>query len=89
VEGASDAQSVVEVGFEELHLSQGLTHSAATGARARRVVSEIVQIAHGRGALVAGVGVNDRQHHDAFVETGCDLATGDLYGATEPANTID
>jgi EAL domain-containing protein (putative c-di-GMP-specific phosphodiesterase class I) len=48
-----------------------------------------VQIAHGRGVLVAGAGVNDPRVHRELVEAGCDLATGGLYGAAEPANTID
>jgi EAL domain-containing protein (putative c-di-GMP-specific phosphodiesterase class I) len=89
VEVASDARRLVEVGFGELHLSRSLTNALTTGAGARHVVSEIVQIAHGRGVLVAGAGVNDAQHHQELVEAGCDLATGDLYGAAEPANTID
>jgi EAL domain-containing protein (putative c-di-GMP-specific phosphodiesterase class I) len=66
-----------------------LTNALVTGAGARHVASEIVQIAHGRGVLVAGAGVNDPQHHHELVETGCDLATGGLYGAAQPANIID
>jgi len=89
VEVASDAQRLVEVGFGELHLSQSLTNALAAGAGARQVVSEIVQIAHARGVLVAGAGVDDPQHHHELVEAGCDLATGGLYGVAEPANTID
>ena len=53
------------------------------------MVSRMVDIAHGHAALVAATGINNRQQRDALLETGCDLATGDLYGKPEPTNTIE
>jgi len=85
----ADAQDLDEYGFGELHLSNALTSAAAHAADARRTVSEIVSIAHERGLLVAACGVNDEGHRDVLVESGCDLASGDLYGRPEPADTID
>jgi len=89
IDVASDVQRLAERGFDEMHLSRGLSVAAAADPEARRAVSDIVRIAHDCGALVAGVGVDDPQHHDALVESGCDLATGGLYGKPQPANTID
>ena len=89
VERAADAQDLDEYGFGELHLSQRLTSDAALDADARWAVSEIVRIAHARGLLVAACGVRDEQHRAVLTEAGCDLASGDLYGRPEPADTID
>ena len=89
VEHASDARLLDEHGFGELHLSHRLTGDAVKGADARLTVSEIVRSAHERGLLVAAGGVDDEQHRDLLLEAGCDLASGDLYGRPEPADTID
>ncbi|HTL86471.1 MAG TPA: sensor domain-containing phosphodiesterase [Acidimicrobiia bacterium] len=86
---ASDAQHLIESGFDELHLAPGLTNAAATDLEARRAVTEIVRIAHDHGVLVAAADVGDRSHRDALVEIGCDLASGPVYGEPEPADTID
>jgi EAL domain-containing protein (putative c-di-GMP-specific phosphodiesterase class I) len=89
VEHAADAQDLDEYGFAELHLSPRLTSSAAQVVDARGTVSEIVRIAHERGLLVAACGINDERHRDVLVEAGCDIASGDLHGRPEPADTID
>ena len=89
VEHAADAQDLDEYGFGELHLSPRLTSDAAQAADARATVSEIVRVAHERGLLVAASGVHDLQQRDLLVEAGCDLASGDLFGRPEPADTID
>jgi EAL domain-containing protein (putative c-di-GMP-specific phosphodiesterase class I)/GGDEF domain-containing protein len=86
---APDAQHLAQSGFDELHLAPGLTNAASTESEARHAVTEIVRIAHDHGVLVAAAGVGDRQHRDALLETGCDIATGPLYGDPEPADTID
>jgi len=54
-----------------------------------RVIADIIRVAHDRGLAVVATGVNDRPLGDALVELGCDLATGDLYGALEPTRSID
>ena len=89
VDATSDAERLAELGFDELHLSRRLTRAAAIDPDAQRVISEVVRIAHDRGALVAGSGVNHSRQHDALIEAGCDLASGNFYGRAEPANTID
>jgi EAL domain-containing protein (putative c-di-GMP-specific phosphodiesterase class I) len=38
---------------------------------------------------VSACGVGDEQHRAVLAEAGCDLASGDLYGNPEPADTID
>jgi EAL domain-containing protein (putative c-di-GMP-specific phosphodiesterase class I)/GGDEF domain-containing protein len=86
---ASDVRRLAERGFDEMHLSSSLSVAAASDPESRRAVSDIVRVAHDCGALVAGTGVDDPQQHDALVESGCDLATGDLYGKPQPANTLD
>ena len=88
-EDVSDAEHLAERGFHELHLSLGLTNAAATELDALRSVTELVRRAHDLGLLVAATGVNREQHRAALVETGCDLASGDLYGAPMPADTIE
>jgi diguanylate cyclase (GGDEF)-like protein len=89
VEQTSDAQRFADLGFDELHLSYKLTNAVATDAGARRAVSEIVGIAHDRALLVTATGVNDVQHREALAGTGCDLATGALYGGAELTSWID
>ena len=89
VEHASDTEVLAEHPFDELHISPRLTNATTTDPDARRALSEIVRLAHERALLVAATGVNDQQHHDLLRETGCDLASGDLYGRPEPAHTID
>ena len=89
VERVSDIQYLAERGFHELHLSRRLANAVATDANARHVVSEIVHHTHGMGGLVAATGVNRPEYRDALLETGCDLATGDLYGPPVPSSTIE
>jgi EAL domain-containing protein (putative c-di-GMP-specific phosphodiesterase class I) len=89
VESQPEAETFSARGFDELHLARRLTNAAATDASARRVVSEIARIAHDRAVLVTATGVDDRPHRDALLETGCDRATGALYGRPEPTNAID
>jgi diguanylate cyclase (GGDEF)-like protein len=85
----SDAEQFAELGFDEMHLSRTLTNAVAADAGARRTVSEIVRIAHERAMLVTATGVGDVQHRDALTGTGCDLATGGLYGGAELTSWID
>ena len=89
VEHVSETQDLDEYGFGELHLSERLTTDAAHTADAEWNVSEIVRHAHDRGLLVAASGVVDERHRNLLTQAGCDLATGDLYGRPEPAETID
>jgi EAL domain-containing protein (putative c-di-GMP-specific phosphodiesterase class I) len=88
-EHVSDAQHLAERGFHELHLSRRLTNAAATDPDARHSVTELVRRAHDLGLLVAATGVNSEQHRATLADTGCDLASGDLYGAPMPADTIE
>jgi len=89
VDAASDVASFVDLGFGEVHLSKRLANAAASDAGARSIVSDIVGIAHDRGIVVGGTGVDDQRDHEALRELGCDLAAGGFYGGAEPANTID
>jgi EAL domain-containing protein (putative c-di-GMP-specific phosphodiesterase class I)/GGDEF domain-containing protein len=89
IDSTADARDLVDGRFQELHLSRHVVRAAAGDMTARRTVSDIVWIAHDRGLRVAATGVDDGSHRDAVIESGCDLATGDLYGRPEPANTIE
>ena len=72
-----------------MHISRRLTRASKTEADARRVVAEIATLASERGQVVAATGVDDEAHRDLLLEAGCNLATGDLYGKAEPAESID
>jgi EAL domain-containing protein (putative c-di-GMP-specific phosphodiesterase class I)/GGDEF domain-containing protein len=85
----SDAQHLAELGFQELHLSRRLTNAAATDSSARDTATELARRAHGLGLRVGATGVNDEEHRAVLLDIGCDLATGDLYGAAKPADTIE
>ena len=89
VEDKSEVPDLVAHPFEELHISRRLTSDARMYAGARRSVSEIAQLAHEHGALVAAVGVVDEEHRALLLDAGCDLATGELYGRPEPTDSID
>jgi diguanylate cyclase (GGDEF)-like protein len=89
VELAEDAERYAELGFGELQLSRHLTRSAGIEREARRVVDEIVRIAHDRGVVVTATGVDEPGQRDAVRAAGCDRAIGGLFGQPEPANSID
>ena len=89
IERETDLEDLDELDFGEFHLSRRLTNAAVDDPDARHVVSDIVRQAHDRGLLVAATGIADREQERALIETGCDLATGDLYGKPEPTNTIE
>jgi EAL domain-containing protein (putative c-di-GMP-specific phosphodiesterase class I) len=89
VEAAEDVELLDRHDFRELHLSRRLTQRAATNPIARLAVSNIVQRAHDHAVVVAATGVDNLDDRDALLETGCDLATGDLYGRPQPTNTIE
>ena len=89
VDDAAGARDLGDNRFQELRLSGRLVHAAAGDPTARRAVSDIVGIAHDRGLRVIAAGVDDPGGRDAAIESGCDLATGYLYGPPEPANTIE
>jgi c-di-GMP-specific phosphodiesterase len=88
-EQLSDAGHAAEHGFVELHLSRRLTSAAATDPDARSSATELVRQAHRLGLLVAATGVNDEHHRAVLLDAGCDFASGDLYGAPRPADTIE
>ena len=88
-EQISDAEYAAEHGFVELHLSRALTNAAATDPDARTAATELVRQAHASGLLVAATGVNDERNRAVFLDAGCDFASGDLYGAPRPADTIE
>jgi len=87
VEQPADIVDVADVGFGETHLSGRLTHAVDAGAR--HDVAQMVRAAHDRGMVVGAIGVRTRGQHDALVDTGCDVACGDVYGAFEPCAGID
>ena len=88
-EHASDVRAADDYGFGELHVSRQLTQAAANDLDAMRVVTEIVRLAHDRGLVVAATGVDRPDQKDAMIATGCDLASGDLYGGPLPTDTIE
>jgi diguanylate cyclase (GGDEF)-like protein len=90
----AEIERPADQGFREVHLSRHLVNAAANDggaldANARHEIAEIIRVAHDRGLIVAATGVNDRRLADALVELGCDLATGDIYGALEPTRAIE
>jgi len=86
---ASDVEVADDHGFGELHLSRRLTDAAAKDPDERNVVTEIVRLAHDRGLVVAATGVDSPAQRDAMIATGCDLASGDVYGEPVPTDTIE
>jgi len=88
-EDVSDAELLVEHGFHELHLSRRVTDAAATDSGVRATATELARRAHGLGLRVGATGVNNEQHRAVLLEMGCDLASGDLYGAPKPADIIE
>jgi EAL domain-containing protein (putative c-di-GMP-specific phosphodiesterase class I)/GGDEF domain-containing protein len=89
VDNAADAHDLVDDRFQELQLSRRLVRAAPGDTAARRTVADIVRRAHDRGLRVTATGVDDAGLRDAMIESGCDRATGDLYGRPVPANTIE
>jgi EAL domain-containing protein (putative c-di-GMP-specific phosphodiesterase class I) len=89
VDSAADAHDLVDGRFQELQLSRRLVRTATGDTAARRTVADIVRRAHDRGLRVTATGVDDAGLRDAMIESGCDRATGDLYGRPVPANTIE
>ena len=89
VEHLSDAQELAAHPFDELHIARRLTTAALTDPDARLTVCDIVNVAHERSVLVAAGGVDTTEQRDLLIAAGCDLASGDLYGRPEPADTID
>jgi EAL domain-containing protein (putative c-di-GMP-specific phosphodiesterase class I)/GGDEF domain-containing protein len=89
VDSAAHARDGVDGRFQELHLSRHLVRAAGDDTTARGTVADIVRIAHDHGVRVTATGVDDGRDRDTAIESGCDLATGDLYGRPVPANTIE
>jgi EAL domain-containing protein (putative c-di-GMP-specific phosphodiesterase class I) len=89
MEDVSEVPLVAALGFDELHLGPRLAHEAVTNDLARRVVGEMVLLAHDDRLLIAAVGVDEPRQRDLLIEAGCDLAMGNLYGEPRPTDTID
>jgi EAL domain-containing protein (putative c-di-GMP-specific phosphodiesterase class I) len=89
VDDASDVDRLADDGFRGLHLSRRCTGAAANDRDAMQVIADITRRAHDLGLVVAATGVNDRARAAAFIELGCDLGIGDLYGALEPTRSIE
>jgi EAL domain-containing protein (putative c-di-GMP-specific phosphodiesterase class I)/GGDEF domain-containing protein len=95
VERSVDAEHCLALDVAELHLSPRLTraagieHAAGIESDARRALAEIVRLAHDRSVLITAPGVDDPDQRDALREAGCDRAIGALFGAPEPASSID
>ncbi|RME27022.1 MAG: EAL domain-containing protein [Deltaproteobacteria bacterium] len=53
----------------------------------QRYISQVVEMAHGEGALVVAQGIERPEEHQAVVELGCDLTQGFLLGI--PRATFD
>jgi len=88
-EHASDIRAALDHGFGEFHLAQELVHAAANDSDAMRVLTDMVRLAHDRGLVVAATGVERPEQRDAVIAAGCDLASGDFYGAPVPTETIE
>jgi EAL domain-containing protein (putative c-di-GMP-specific phosphodiesterase class I)/GGDEF domain-containing protein len=85
----SDAQHLADYGFHELHLSRRLTNATATDSNARDTATELARQSHGLGLRVGATGVHNEDHRAVLLDIGCDVATGVLYGAPKPADTIE
>jgi diguanylate cyclase (GGDEF)-like protein len=89
VEHLSDAQEFAARPFDELDLSRRLTTAALTDPDAWVTVSDVVGLARDRAVAVTATGVDTTQHRDMLLAIGCDFASGQLYGAPAPADSID
>ena len=53
-------------------------------------MTEIVRLAHDLPQLVvAATGVDNPVQRDMVIATGCDLASGDVYGRAVPTDNIE
>jgi EAL domain-containing protein (putative c-di-GMP-specific phosphodiesterase class I) len=89
VEHLADARELAAYPFHELHIARRLTTSLIADPEARHAVSEIVRFAHDNGLVVGAAGVDNEHDRDLLIDAGCDVASGDLFGAARPANTVD
>ena len=83
-----DTDELHLMGFRALELSPRLTHDLAIDQSTRRAVSELADHAHRAQLLVYAGGVGTKDEHDAIVELGVDLATGDLYAPARPTEQL-
>jgi EAL domain-containing protein (putative c-di-GMP-specific phosphodiesterase class I) len=89
IEEPDDVPAVAALGFREIHVAPDLSRATASGSGAQRKVADIVRLAHEGSLLVAATGVDDSRHRDALLPTEIDFASGDLYGALRPTDTIE
>ena len=89
IEDVSSIGAFPDLAVQELHISRRLVQAAAADPASARTVADIIHIAHDRGLIVAATGVHHRDHRDAMINAGCDLATGDLYGKPKPTRDIE
>lgn len=76
---------VSDIGFDVIKLDRALVLDAY-GAQGRRLLGNVVRLAHDLGAEVVAEGVEDPALHELLLEVGCDRFQGQLYGA---AVTVD
>ena len=88
VDEPGDAAFAAEHGFDELHLKRSFS-AAHSDSHVRRTLSEIAQHAHGHGLLVLARGLGSLDQIPAVIDAGCDLGTGDLFGALVPADMLE
>lgn len=74
-----------EVGFDVIKLDRNLVMDVYT-EHGRRLIENVIRLAHDLGAEVTAEGIEQRELHDLLVDMGCDHFQGNLFG---PAVTVD
>lgn len=83
--GTSGMQHVLELAPDVIKLDIALLRSLHADPSRRAMVSGLVAFAHGAGALVVGVGIEDEEHLELLRSAGADLAQGFHLGRPLPA----
>ncbi|HEX5614096.1 MAG TPA: EAL domain-containing protein [Acidimicrobiia bacterium] len=80
VDRECDVQDLVDFGFDEVRLARELVRDALHDEARARLVRGIAGLARGLGLLVTAVGVEREEERAVFLDLGCDLAVGTLFG---------
>lgn len=72
-----------------LKIDQSFVHDLGRTATSETIVGSVVSLARGLGLHVVAEGVEQREHVDALVEMGCDLAQGFYFAKPAPPEAID
>ncbi len=89
VDGECEVNQIIEHGFEEIRLAMRLVRDASRDETRRRVAHGTVALARALGLKVTAVGIETEAERVDMRDAGCDFGVGHLFGAPQPAGSID